>query len=224
MSKVSVKVEMRRRPTVDEPRADALAAFVQRADSLGDPWWRGTAGPELSEDQSLEIQVNLGSRLPSDATGYAAYVLRDPAYLGDSALFDDRCVLEFEVDERSYRDLARVGFRGYVEAFRPYRAQVLLDEDLALDDWDEATVRKASSGRDEDGRDGIVRVWPVAYYDAELCRRAFGLRPAGVADRLNQAGHAAECLLDGVLVCASAELLDSGRIQSLTSAMMSALA
>ena len=223
MSKVVVKLEMRRRPDVEEPRADALAAFLRRADSLPERWWRKADGPEFVEDGALELQVNLGSRLPSNATGYVAYVLRDFDYLGDSAVSDDRCILEFIVGDRSYRDLARVGFRAYVEAFRPYRAQLTLDEDLALDDWEQAIARRTVSGRDEDGRDGIARIWPVAYYDAELCRRAFGLQPGTIVERLKQAGHTAVCLLDGVLISASAELLDSGGVRSLSSAMMSAV-
>jgi hypothetical protein len=224
MSTVRVKVEMRRRPDVHESRKDAHAAFMERSKSLDSQWWRATERPELVEDRSLEIQVNLNSELPSDATGYAAYVLRDSGYLGDSALYDDRCVLEFRVDERSFPSLALEGFPAYVQAFRPYRAQVVLDEDMALDDWDEAIARKAKSGRDEDGRDGVVRIWPVAFYDAELCRRSFALQPTEVVRRLSNAGYEAECILDGVLVRASAELLDSAGVRSVTESIKSALA
>lgn len=203
-----MKVELRRRARHDDDPGGLHARFLKVMGEVGSPWWNGNAEiAGVSFEGKLECQVGLSRGLPGDAVGSLAYVHRGADYLKDQALFDDRFVATFYLDDAGYRALVDTGFEHLVRAFGPYRGQIILDEDLALDDWDAAVARGGSTAKDEDGRDGMHRMWPVVFLDDQLCRRALGIPPGTVADRLKGEVERTNLLHGGILVIASSDLL-----------------
>ncbi|MEO1170980.1 MAG: hypothetical protein AAFX94_02860 [Myxococcota bacterium] len=94
-----------------------------------------------------------------------------------------------------------------ISAFQPYRASVITDEDIALDDWDLAVAKSATSGRDEDGRDSVLRIWPLSFFDEELLGRSFGVDGKTALNHLEEADISVLHLKDGILVQLSNEPL-----------------
>jgi len=205
-----VKVELRRRTRSDEDPRQLHARFIEVMREVGAPWWKPDAQiAPLKIDGKLEYQIGINRGLPDDAQGTLAYVHRGADYLKDQALFDDRFVATFHVDDAEYEALANEGFKHLLSAFTPYRGHIILDEDLALDDWDAAIARGVSSGRDEDGRDGIYRIWPVSFFDETLCGRVFGSSAGLLAERWAGEVERAELCFGGIFLVATSRLVDA---------------
>lgn len=113
--------------------------------------------------------MNLGPGLPVDVQGYLAYVFRDTNYIRDLTEIDDSLVLNNSLPSETYLEIADELFPLLVRIFSPYRASIILDEDLTLDGWEIAKELGRLSGKDEDGRDGVVRIPPVGYFDRACC-------------------------------------------------------
>lgn len=213
MTSREVRFEMRRRTKVsDDPQA-LHEQFLAAMRTSGCPWWisdEELGGLDVGAD--LECQVDVSRGLPGDATASLAYVHRGADYLQDKALFDDRFVATLHVDSVGYAAFVNTGLECLLEAFRPYRAQLILDEDLALDDWDAAIARSGDTGRDEDGRDGIIRLWPVVFFDDELCHRSLGMSPDIVVNKLLGKVERVERCFGGTLIVTTSEFLDSDGI------------
>jgi hypothetical protein len=208
-----VKVELRRRAhSVDDP-SELHGRFVEVMREVGMPWWKRDARiTPVNLDGKLECQIGISRGLPGHAEGSLAYVHRGTDYLQDKALFDDRFVATFQVDAAAYKALATEGFKLLLSAFAPYRGQIILDEDLALDDWDAAVARGARSGKDEDGRDGIYRLWPVSFFDEMLCGRAFGKSATAVLESLASKVERVELCYGGVFIIATSSLVDAAAV------------
>jgi hypothetical protein len=106
----------------------------------------------------------------------------------------------------------------------PGGKRLVLDEDLALQDWDEVVALREATGKDIEGRDSVFRLGPVNHLDRELCRRAFGLVPEEVARALNGRVEAASVLLDGVFIVASSRLISRDELEVLNRNLREALA
>ena len=210
MTRREVKFEMRRRVRVTDDPHTMHERFLAAMRAAGRPWWNSdTEFGGLDLNGNLECQVDVSKGLPGDTIASLAYVHRGADYLQDKSLFDDRFVATFHVDGDEYADFLNAGLEHLLDAFRPYRAQVILDEDLALDDWDLAITKSVDTGKDEDGRDGIIRIWPVIFLDDELCRRALGMSPEDVVNRLMGKVERVQRCFGGTLIVAASGLLDS---------------
>ncbi len=200
---------MRRRARVEDDPHALHARFLLAMRTAGRPWWNTEeefGGLDL--EGKLECQVDVSKGLPNGAVASLAYVHRGADYLHDKALFDDRFVATLHVDRPQYANLVNSCLWPILEAFRPYRTQLILDEDLALDDWDAAITKSGDTGRDEDGRDGMIRLWPVVFLDDELCHRALGIGPDMVVNRLTGKVERVQRCFGGTLIVATSELLD----------------
>lgn len=209
MTRREVKFEMRRRAQVNDNPHTLHDRFLAAMRTAGHPWWNSDVQFDgLHLEGNLECQVDVSKGLPGDAIASLAYVHRGADYLQDKALFDDRFVATLHVDSDVYADFVNAGLGRLLEAFRPYRAQLILDEDLALDDWDAAIVKGGVTGKDEDGRDGMIRLWPVVFLDDELCLRSLGMSPDMVVGRLMGKIERVQRCFGGTLIVATSELLD----------------
>lgn len=212
-----VTIELRYRARADESISERHERLVARLRAVPQPWGRvGAAGVPLADiGDGLEVQVDFSQTLTSAMRAYAAYVFRGESYLRDEAEFDDRMVLEFDIGKQDYQRLVCDGFPAYVDAFEAYRGTVVLDEELAADDWEEVSRLSRTLGKDLDGRDGVFRIAPVGFFDHELCRRAFCLTPSEVVSRL--AGHAeyVRLLNGGVLLIAVSAPIERAELEEL---------
>lgn len=219
-----ITVEMRRRTEVSDD-VEALHSRVAKGlAALSPNWWH--AGAKIDEpdlDDELESQVNLGPGLPDNVQGYLAYVFRDANYSRDLAEFDDRLILNISVESKKYPEIVNELFPLLVRIFAPYRASIILDEDLILDDWEVANERGRLSGRDEDGRDGVVRIPPVGYFDREFCLRAFGIDDGEFARQVHGIAEKTLRINDGVFFVFSTEMLDRQQLVDLDQRVRSGL-
>ena len=172
------------------------------------PAWLGdlsrvTAAPEVQAGD-FGAFVKLGPALGKGLRGEVSYPLRDKDYLRDIARHDDRLVIEFDSGQVDFVELTTIVFPALVEAFEAYRAAVK-DDAQCLVDWPRIAAQAKESGRDVDGRDSIFRIHAVNYFDRDLCRRALGLAPADLLQKLGGVFDRAELFHDGVLlVCSKA--------------------
>lgn len=188
---------MRRRARAHEPANDLHAELLAKLAGGDSRFWDRDVRPVADVDfgADLEAQIDLSRALRTHGPGYVSYVFRSKDYIRDTAEFDDRLVVQL----RSSEDLLDFVCE-LVEAFGPYRATVEFDEDLCLDDWEDAVAAGRTSGRDEDGRDGVWRIAPLAFYDAELCMRAFGFGADVLYERLRAVGVGVSLVRDGALI------------------------
>jgi hypothetical protein len=205
-----VKLEMRRRAHAEDDPHALHERFLAVMRSNGHPWWNSEANlGRLNLGGELECQVDVSKAMSGGATASLAYVHRGSDYIQDRALFDDRFMATVRVDQDGYSTLVNRRLQAFLHAFEPYRAQLILDEDLALADWDAAIATNATTGKDEDGRDGMIRLWPVSFFDDELCRRALGVSPEVVTNRLVGRVERIERCVGGTLIVATSSLLDA---------------
>lgn len=199
----SIKVELRRRVNVEFDDINQLHEnLIEGLRSMPVGFWNKEASldnPDLSK--GLECQINLGSGLPDSIYGYVAYVYRNANYIRNIAEFDDRLIFTAEnLESIFYSLLVSSYFPSLIKAFAPYRAIINLDEDLALDDWDKVIEMGVSEGNDLDGRDGVFRIWPVSYYDRNLCKKAFDMEPIEIEKKLCGRAQHVEVIRDGILL------------------------
>jgi hypothetical protein len=158
--------------------------------------------------EELQVNADLTPFLPSGAKGTLSYVFRGREYLRDEGHYDDCLFVDFDSTRVDYHEFVTSVFPAYLRAFTPYRAAIVLDDKLALEDWEEIVQLRQRTGKDVDGRDSVFRISPVAYFDRELCRRAFEATPEELVDALEESFEKAEVFQDGLLIAASFELLD----------------
>ena len=221
-----VALELRHRADADEEIQTSIAAFESRLKNTPDPWNLDCDSPlrvpEIGD--GLEAQVDLSGALRAPATsGYAAFVLRNSSYLRDDSEFDDRLILNYEISEDTYRDLVFLAFPRFVEAFRAYRGTIVLDEELALEDWDRIVLACQHGAGDIDGRSGVFRIGAVNFFDEELSRRAFGLQPSEMVLRLQEHTEHASLLSGGLFLVVTTSLLPRNQLERLDEAVRSHL-
>jgi hypothetical protein len=62
------------------------------------------------------------------------------------------------------------------------------------------------------GRNGVFRIWPVNFWDAELCRRGFGLTPDQVVRRVAAHVESAQVFNGGAMVTITSQILPGDEI------------
>jgi hypothetical protein len=169
-----------------------------------------TFGPE-----ELQVSLDLSPLLGEGLAGKLTYVLRDAEYSRDEAHFDDVLAVDFDPHRIEYGELAGQVFARYVQAFLPYRGSIILDEGLANEDWERVLELQESTGKDIDGRDSVLRLGPVNYFDRALCRRAFDLTPEEIVTALEGHVESATMLLDGVLIVGTTQVLSRDGLDTL---------
>jgi hypothetical protein len=128
----------------------------------------------------------------------------------DHAMHDDMLIGDFNMNHKAvdHSYLVKTVFPCYVEAMGAYCA--------VIDKYDVLRELQEKNGLNregpEDSRHVVDAIFNANYWDRELCRRAFGLTPEEVVDRLQ--GHVAETriLLDGVLVIYSHERIPDDQL------------
>lgn len=220
-----MRIEMRRRSDPSDDVAALHTQLVKGLSALPRNWWN--AGAKISEPDlatGLESQVNLCPGFPDNIQAYVAYIFRGATYSRDLAEFDDRLVLDIQVaSEEEYLNTVNELFPALVRVFEPYRASVILDEDLALDDWESANEKGRQTGKDEDGRDGVIRIPPVGYFDNVLCSRVFGFDDREFARRSTDFAEKTLRLNDGIYFVISTQMLDRKQLIDLDQRVRSGL-
>ena len=205
-----MNIELRYRARVEESIPERHTQIVAGLLQLEPP--RGLKGkhPPAPPDigAKLRVEVDLTNSLGSGNQGVLSYVLRSDKYLRDESEFDDLMIVGCEFAQPEFEVVVRTVFRLYIEAFTPYRATIILDTQLYGQEWPTIVRLGKDSGKDADGRDGVYRINSVNYFDRELCRRAFGLSPEEIVERLRNKVESVSILLDGVVLIVTSAMVD----------------
>jgi len=154
------------------PREDIFEKherFIASLTELQNEWGlrEGAELPALRDPGTLPMrQVNLSTCFQKGIKATLSYQNRK--YLRDEGKFDDYFYVEFDPTQFNYDLLVKNVFERYVESFDAYRGHI---GDIAFVQLD------FQGSRDTDFRNGVYRIYPVCFFDSELCERAFHQPP-----------------------------------------------
>lgn len=202
-----------------DPTSSVELRHAEIVQKLRDPMvsWLGKYDPGAIRFESEAIDSGAADFSPALHAGVSAAISYCSRSVidADHGMYDDVLTFEFDPSAADYSLFALPIFGQLVKVFGAYRASVVLDEELDLDDYDRILDEVDATGRDVDGRDGVFRISPVCFFDRELCNRAFGIPPAEIIDRLVGKIEHVEKIDDGVLIIATREILTQSSLVAL---------
>lgn len=201
-----VSIELRARPNLDRSAEDLHRQIVAGLELIPRPWGLTDAASSPATEDLVTIFPLTFQTQPAPVEileSHLSYALRSAAYLRDAAQYDDQLVLRFVPAPNASLGTLGEWVARSAQIMGAYRGALVVDEELAADDWEACIRLGRESGRDIDGRDSVFRIWPVSFWDTELCRRAWGLSPEHVATVLAPLVQESRLIADGVLVIAS---------------------
>lgn len=189
---------IRSRAKAEEDIATKHLRFIERLSQLEAPWGGDIRRAPQAPDPGAELiaETDFSAFFMTDVLARVAYQFRRP--FRDEGAADDWFSLRFDPTKLDYQSLASTGFAAYVEAFGAYRGE-MGNAEFAFTDFDEAL--------DFDDRWGVCRIYPVSFFDTQLCSRAFRLSPVDVVNKVTAICERAELLGDGVLIIGSSRVL-----------------
>ncbi|HJY76379.1 MAG TPA: hypothetical protein VKE95_07085 [Burkholderiales bacterium] len=204
------ELDLRHRARVNESIPERHDRFMGAMARFAPPWGlKGLDIPPARDVKPGELStlVKFRGLAPKGEMSYVKYPLRSEKYLRDNAQYDDQVIIVFKsvVPAERLRELFDEVLPAYIEAFGCYRATVY-DSDIRMTDWKRVVELCASTGKDVDGRDGAYRIHPASFWDRELCRRAFGLAPENIVERLQGKAEKVSQLDDGVLLVSNSKI------------------
>lgn len=206
-------VEVRSAAKLHEERKAKLARFVAEVGKLAPPW--GGIGSEIDLDESGDF-VAYASAASLFPVTEGDITLVDRTYLKDSAEFDD--VVGFSIDpiEMDFRTFAYDVFPRLMSAFDGYYGEIA-DEQFIMTDLERRRALQI------DARFSIYRLAPVTLISEQLCRRAFGMTPSEVVQRLSGAVEHVSLNDSGVFLIQNSKPLSFDEADRITLATKSLL-
>jgi hypothetical protein len=131
------------------------------------------------------ISVDLSPCLEPGIKASISYASRLSGSIVDKAISDDFLTVQLDLNNANYEEFCNNIFPIVIKVFEPYRAAVITDLDLDLDDYEEIVEEAQRTGLDVDGRDTVYRFYPVNFFDDTLCGRAFGFDSQELINRLS---------------------------------------
>jgi hypothetical protein len=185
--------EVNSRPKLSESAESKHDKLIKLLKEIGQPWglppdievpFPGFKG-EFTATSSLSKFLGNGIKMT------VFYRFRNK--LQDEQTNDDRIYIEFNTKKVDYEHLVTKVFAEVIKGFNAYTADVF-DQQLIFKDHAE----KRFANR----RKVINRVYPVSFYDAELCKVFFKRYPKELVESLDGQFYKAEVFNDGLLIIA----------------------
>lgn len=215
------RVRFRHRALPAETVLDRHTRLSARMSLFPAPWGlRGIVPLDVGETGA---SADLTPMLGTGVAGAIHYIARVPALLEDRACADDVLVLEFDKNSGRLLGFVETIFLSYVDCFDAYRAALILDDDLDLQDADRIADLQERSSADVDGRDSVFRFWSANYFDRQLCVRAFGVEPQEVAARVGAMVDRVDVTGSGVLIVARRGGVSRVELEAINSRLHGAL-
>ncbi len=210
-------IQLHYRAQSEESIEDRHLEIISALAKIPKPWGlEGSTLPLLPDiSDQLSVQVGFGPDPSGNIGGYILYTFRGDTYLEDHAQFDDSMSVRFDPERVDFAYVVQKVFPAYVQAFKAYRATIIIDKDLIIDEWPVICETSQKTGLNIDGRDSVYRITSVNYFDRKLCHRAFGLQPETIVERLEGMVERVQMLDDGALLIVSSELLERQEIESI---------
>lgn len=174
--------------------------FVRRASALGGEWAIHHEAIKLNADFGSELLVQLRLKPFIDGVSDATVVYRYRSRVEDSGESDDFLEFMFSTTRVSYAEFVESAFIDYADAFDAYRAE---SGPPGLQDYD-------AEFDDQDSREGVFRIYPLSFYDHELCERSFGRSASECADLLRPNVELAKVVRRGLYVAISRQPMSYG--------------
>jgi hypothetical protein len=192
-------------------RHEQILGDLKRIDWL----WKNDLVDVALSSQGESAACDLTPFLRDGITGALQYSARFERGMYDKAMFDDIMTFRLEESKLRYNEFCPQVFSNFIDAFNPYRAAIVMDLDLDLDDWDSIVELAQRDGIDADGRDTVFRINPVNFFDEQLCKRAFQLNSQQVVNRLH--GHVQEASIvhGGAFIIVTNDLVDRANLNDL---------
>jgi hypothetical protein len=193
---------------------DRFMAFLL---SLNDEWGlkEGTELPTIKDPGTLPMrQVNLSKHFQKGIKAWLSYQNRK--YHLDEGKFDDYFTLEFDPTRFDYESLATDRFEEYIAVFQAYRGRIGDEEFIQLDSPGSVSV--------EAKRSGVYRMYPICFFDKELCNRSFHLTPEEIQKRVAGVVERAAVVSNGVLIIASSKIVSIEEANALNNKLKRAIA
>lgn len=209
-----IEARFRHRAKQDEIIKNRHAQVLNHLAEIAWLWKSDVADIALST-QGESAACDLTPFLRDGVTGALSYSARFKGRMQDTAMFDDILTLQLEETRLRYEEFCPRVFSQIVAAFNPYRAAIVQDLDLDLDDYEEIVELAQNQRIDADGRDSVFRINPVNFFDQQLCRRAFNLDVQHVIERLQGHVQNATLLDDGAFIVVTNELVDRPNLKAL---------
>ena len=180
------------------------------------PWlWKDSPIGFEFETNGESAACDLTPYLRKGVFGSISYSARYGSSMKDKAMFDDVLTLQIDENAIDYTDFVSTTFEEVVKCFRAYRAAIVLDLDLDLDDFDQIAKQSRQTGQDIDGRDTVFRINPINYFDQELCKRAFEYSVDEIKCRLADEVEKVVTLHGGLLLVVTSDHVDRDNLKQL---------
>jgi len=153
--------------------------------------------PEIGAPNEFLTSVNLNNYFGAGTKGRVSYQNRKQD-LKDRGKHDDHFVLEFDPAKLDFRSLVQEAFFQFVHAFDAYYAYI---GNSKLIDFDFEKLRMT------DYRKEVVRIYPVNYISATLCKWSFNLTLAQVEERCKSHATKVKVEKEGIFIIVSDEML-----------------
>lgn len=204
---------LRSRVSKDDEHTAKHERLKLALNKIGGDWGiDGTKWPAIPPMGSgLSESVPLSKCLQKGIKGRVVYAFRGTA--GDEqSMYDDWVSLTFQCTPQRFKDLSDHAFGQWVKAFNAYIGYVGCYE-LA------AELNRLKSPENEQERAyawhhaaelkraGVYWIHALNFWDAELCRKAFGLSTQQVAERLKPHVSKVEEFSGGVLVATTRDVI-----------------
>lgn len=224
-----VRLEIKRRREDKENIASLHEVVMDRLRSIALLWADQDKQPGPLVQNEMSSVADLTPALAFGFSGSVRYISRTALENADDASFDDSLTIGINLDQITdtrdfdYRIFARSLAPRVIEAFGAYRAKMNTDEARAVSDWDMVRHEMIEHNRSIEGRDGVIRIWPVSYFDDTLCQRAWGLSAEEVVRRAAPGCEEAYPLAGGAFLLVTSELVRGDALDDLSDRVMSRL-
>ncbi|TGL61526.1 hypothetical protein EHQ58_05235 [Leptospira ognonensis] len=176
---------------IDFDELDSKYQSTKNAIESSDLWKKGKEALPDFEKKSSKYQwyVSLTKSLASGYKGYISFQNRHSA--GNSAMHDDRLVLEFNPKKIDFKYIRENFFILVLTSFSSYRASIY-DETLASKDFTTVGVI--------DTRNKIDRIHLIDFIHNDFCEIYFKKNAKKVTDLLRQNGFKVNSLKNGIII------------------------
>lgn len=184
---------MRSRAHLQRPIEEVYSELVNGLEAASTQDWPfdRTKAPKAELDDAEFVEVFTLTRCYNRRVRSSANFHRRYAGRGDRPMFDDWFHIDWVPKPDNYSAFVAEVFPAYIAAFRPYRASVIPDELISKDFERERKLN---------GRYQVGRVYPVDFFDADLCRSAFDKPPRECVKLIRRCGVPVELFSGGVMI------------------------
>ena len=193
-----------RRPSLHED----MSAFFARVEAMfppDSPWYVDADYARLAKGTGEEFSVRSDWRHPEHKMkGSFSVSVREEGFMDDTAQASDRLLYKFPSEMVDAFNTCQAA-RTIIESFGAYQVDCYNDN-ADFEGFNDLVEANYKTHKDLNGRDSVWWLMPLNYWDAEKCRRSFGVSVKKLVARLDPHVYKAEVFEGGAWVQLDEEL------------------